>query len=463
MDNGIGQTGGRMTRVAGRRSLIALGTALLVLFLGPAAASAQPEATMTLQESIALALRQSLAIHAAQEGINAAQAQQKEAFTGFLPKFSTSYSYTRLNEAPGITLPAMPPLLPTPTTIQSGTRDNYNWAFEVRQPLFAGGAIAAGYQFSRLGADVARIDESLTIQDTVLEVKTAYLNVLKAEKLLAVANQTLEQLRAHRNVARDFFDVGMIPRNDLLLSEVQQANGVQQVLRAENSLALARAKFNTLLRRDINLPVNLEDILQYRPFTRGFEECLRTALDNRGEMKQYALKRDQAEQMVRSAKSEYFPSVNLVGNYARFGDQADVSGSAFKDRENWQVMAVANWTFWEWGKTKYRVEANLSRESQASDALANVGDQLALEVKNAWLQMREAEQQLLVALKTIEQAEENFRINAERYREQVATSTDVLDALTLLTRAKSDHAQALSDYHIYQARLNRAMGLNEGG
>jgi outer membrane protein len=449
-----------MTGLAKKLGGVTLGAALMSLCLWPSTASAEPGTKMTLQESIDLVMKQSVLIHSAQEGIRGAEAQQKEAFTGFLPKFSTSYSYTRLNEAPSFTMPAMPPLLPTSTAIQSGTQNNYNWALEVHQSVFAGGAIEASYQVSRLGTDIARIDASLTIQNTVLDVKTAYLNVLKAEKLLTVANQTLEQLQAHRNVAQNFFDVGMIPRNDLLQSEVQFANGVQYVLKAENGLALAQAKFNTMLRRDINLPVNLEDILQYHPFTKSFEECLQTAFDRRGEIKQYNLKLDQAKQLVRAAKSEYFPSVNLVGNYTRFGDQPNVSGSAFKDQESWQVTAVANWSFWEWGKTKNRVEANQSRESQIADALANVKDQLTLEVKSAWLQVLEAEKQVLVARKTIEQADENFRINKERYKEQVATSTDVLDALTLQTQAKSDHAQALSDYHIYQARLDRAMGLN---
>jgi outer membrane protein TolC len=73
--------------------------------------------------------------------------------------------------------------------------------------------------------------------------------------------------------------------------------------------------------------------------------------------------------------------------------------------------------------------------------------------------MRESEQQLMVANKAIEQAQENFRINVERYREQVATSTDVLDSQTLLTRAKFDYANALSEYNINHVRLERAMGV----
>ncbi|MCX5842593.1 MAG: TolC family protein, partial [Deltaproteobacteria bacterium] len=88
-------------------------------------------------------------------------------------------------------------------------------------------------------------------------------------------------------------------------------------------------------------------------------------------------------------------------------------------------------------------------------------DQVTLEVKNSWLTLHEAEKQLAVTQKAIEQAEENYRITRERYHEQVGTSTDVLDAQTLLTRAKSDYFNALSDYNISMARLERAMGMRE--
>jgi outer membrane protein TolC len=155
--------------------------------------------------------------------------------------------------------------------------------------------------------------------------------------------------------------------------------------------------------------------------------------------------------------------VNLVGNYSRFGDTPGVSGSAYRDQENWYVMAVANWNFWEWGKTKNRVDVIKSRENQINDASTNARDQIVLEVKNAYLLLREAEKQIFVSKKAVEQAQENFRITRERYNEQVATSTDVLDAQTLLTRAKSDHTNALGDYHISHAMLERAIGAENTG
>jgi outer membrane protein TolC len=162
---------------------------------------------------------------------------------------------------------------------------------------------------------------------------------------------------------------------------------------------------------------------------------------------------------VKLAQSDFYPTLSAVGHYERIGDTPGVSGTPAKDADSWYVMGVASWTFWEWGKTKYRVDASRSRENQSIDLLNNTRDQVALEVKNAYLVMRESEKQVMVSKKAIEQAQENFRINEERYREQVATSTDVLDAQTLLTGAKSDYANALSEYNISHVRLERAMGV----
>jgi outer membrane protein len=414
---------------------------------------------LSLAESIETALRSSVIIHAAREGVRGAEAQRKEAFTGFLPKLSTSYSYIRYNRDPYLAFPGIPPVIP-PANLTVGTKDNYNWILEARQPLFAGGAILANYEASRIGADIASLDEVSTVQDLVLEVKTAYFNILKAGRILALATQSLEQLQAHRDTAQGFYNQGLIAKNDLLQAEVELANGRQFLLKSENGLELARSKFNTLLRRPMGTPVEIEDTLNDRPYGKTFDACLAVALDNRPEIRSLALRKEQARSQVKVSQSEYYPSVSLVGNYAKFGDTPGVAGSPFKDQESWYVMAVANWNLWEWGKTKNRVEFGQSRENQAADFLANARDQITLEVKNAFLLLHEAEKQIQVAAKAIEQAEENFRINTERYREQVGTSTEVIDAQTLLTKSRSDRHNALGDFNISRARLERAMGVS---
>jgi len=411
---------------------------------------------LTLQESIDIALKQSVMVHSAREGVFGADSQKKEAFTGFLPKLSSSYNYLRYNTEPVFYFPGLPPLLPAGDVV-SGTQNNYTWALEARQPLFAGGGILANYQAGKAGSEIARYDESVTTLDLVQDVKVSYFNILKAERLLDVAVQSVEQLKAHRDTAQSFFDVGLIPRNDLLRAEVELANGRQSLVRADNGVEMAKSKFNTVLRRNINTPTKVEDILSYQPITMPLDECLRIALENRPEIKSYSRRVEQAQSLVKVAQSEFFPSVNLLGHYERYGDTASLGGTVYKDRESWYVGVAANWNFWEWGRTKYRVDYRRSVENQINDSLQNIRDQVALDLKNAWLSAHEAEKQIQVTKAAIEQAEENFRISRERYKEQVGTSTDVLDAQTLLTRAKSDYFTALGDYNISLARLERAM------
>jgi outer membrane protein TolC len=424
---------------------------------------------LTLAESIDLAVKQSFLLHSSKEGVRGAEAMQREAFTGFLPKFSTSYNYMRLNEDPSFTFPGSTFSLPAPlgtgnipaNTFQTGTKDNYNWAVEIRQPLYAGGGIRAGYEASKTGVEIARFEEKLTFLDLVGEVRIAYFNILKAQRGVDVAIQSVKRLTAHRDVARAFYDEGMIPRNDLLRAEVEMTNGRHYLLQAENSLEMARAKFNTLVGRDINSPVAIEDILKETVFEKSLNYCIDEALRNRSEIKSYELRLKQAKSLVKQAESEYYPNLFLVGNYARYGDTPGVAGSPYRDQENWYVMAQANWNFWEWGKTRYRVDAGKSRETQTADMLAHARNQIVMEVKNNYLFLKEAEKQMPVAKQAIEQAQENFRISTERYHEQVGTATDVIDAQTILTMTLSNYHNYLGDLGIAKARLDRAMGIGE--
>jgi outer membrane protein TolC len=431
--------------------------AAFLLFL-PSAVSAQ---ALTLEESIAAALKNSYVLDIAKEGVKGAQAQKKEALTGFLPKFSTTYSYTRLNEEPNFYFPGFPLAGIPGGHMITGTSDNYNWGIEARQPLFAGGGILANYQAFKIAEDSALVEQTAKSLDVVLDVKIAYFNVLRTQRLTETARQQVEMLAAHCDVAENFYRVGLIPKNDMLHAEVELANGRQTLVKAQNGVESTKARLNTILKRNILTAVEVVDILDYQPLRQSFEECLELARQRRPELKMSVLKVEQAGKMVRAAQSEYFPVVSLVGNYGRFGDTASLSGTQYKDTESWQVMAVANWNFWEWGKTKYRVDAGRARENQALDQSRELNDQITLEIKNAFLVLQEAESQIAVSKKVIEQAQENFRIAGARYKERVARSTEVIDAQTLLTRAKSEYANALADYNISYARLRRAMGVTD--
>ena len=421
---------------------------------------------LTIKQSVDIALNKSVVVQSTREGVTGAEAARKEAFTNFLPKVSTSYSYQRFNKSPELKLPERNLSVPAPintltipasvTTI--GTQDNYSWALEVKQPLFTGGAIVSNYLANNIGEEIARTEQQTTIQNVTRDVTILYFNVLKAQRLLDVARQSLERLKSHREMTKRFFEEGLIARNGLLAADVELAGEEQALVSAENGVELAKSQFNIALRKPLGSPVELEDVLEYIPYEKPLESCLKEAMENSPDIRSYILKTQQAGKLVDVTKSEYYPNVNVVGHYELYGDTPGVQGSDYKDSENWYIMAVASWNLWEWGKTKNRVIASRSRENQMNCALTNIQEQTTLEVKSAWLSLREAEKRIMVSGKAIVAAEENYKVSQARYKGQMGTFTEVLDAQTLLTKANADHFNNLGDYHIAIARLERAVG-----
>jgi outer membrane protein len=423
---------------------------------------------LTLEESIEIALEKNPTLKGAQGAIKEAKYRRLGAVSDFLPQVDTQYSYTRLDEAPTYTTPAssfyIPPPVDTTVTIpahemQVGNRDFYTWQSSVTQPVFTGGALTNNYLLADLGVDMARVEFERTKLDLILNVKEAYYGVLTAEKGVEVAEQTVEQLESNLNMAQAFFDVGMTAKNDLLQVEVSMAQARQYLITAQNGLEVARAAFNTLLRRDINEDVNLVEILEYVPTVVDVDRLTEEAYQERPEIKAAGLGIKSAKRGVGLAASGLFPQASIVFNYERQGDDYRVNGSRFEpDPDSWSVMGVARWKVWDWGKTVWGVGESKAKVFQAECALEEIMDGVRLDVKQASLSVIEAEKNIQVAETAVSQAEENFRINEERYKGQVATSTDVLDALTLLVQAKTNYYRALSDYNIAKARLARATG-----
>ena len=237
------------------------------------------------------------------------------------------------------------------------------------------------------------------------------------------------------------------------------AQARQYLIAAHNGLEVARAAFNTLLRRDMDEDVNLVEALEYVPMVVDVDRLTEEAYQERPELKAAGLGIKSAKRGVGLAASGFFPQASIVFNYERQGDDYTVSGSRFEpDADSWSVMGVARWKVWDWGKTVWGIGESKAKVFQAKCALEEIMDGVRLEVKQTSLSVIEAEKNIQVAETAVSQAEENFRINEERYKGQVATSTEVLDALTLLVQARTNYYSALSNYNIAKARLARAIG-----
>ncbi len=410
----------------------------------------------TLQESIETALERNWNVKAVEEKIRQAEAVKEQARADFLPKFKTSYSYTRLDHERSTDPMAMGPF-EIPGSVLS-VRDNYQWKTSITQPLFTGFALSSAYELGKLGIDEAELGLELEKLDLILAVKQAYFRVLEADRFVEVAEKAVDSLKSHVEVARSFYNVGMIPINDLLKAEVELSNAEHDLIRAENAALIARASFNTTLARPINDAVVLEDLQSFCPETGQFSGYVEQALRQRPEIRSLEVRLEQTAQKRRLAASDYYPDISLNYDYIKEGDEPDVRGSRVHDANRWQVMAVMSWTFFEWGKTRSAVREVESMRMQLVQTRAAMEDNIRLEVKQAYLDLFEAEKNIPTTTKAVEQAEENLRVSRERYEAQVATSTEVLDAQTLLTQALTNYYRALYSHHLARARLERALG-----
>ena len=319
----------------GKRGVLIL-IALGLLYGGSLAAQGAKD-LLTLEESIKIGLERNLQLLTATEGIVISQYQTKEAITNFLPLWTGQYGYTRFDH---------PSVIGGQGSGAGSARDIFNFSTTINQPLFTGGFNLANYRLAKLGLDISKTSVEQVKRDIILQVRTNYYNVLRAIKLLEVAQQTVKQFEAQLQVTQAFFEVGIVPKNDVLQAEVRLAQARQDLIKAENGVAVAKATFNIFLRKDISEPLELGDILEYKPSAIRFEDSLEEALRRRAEIKTAQFSIDQAKENVKIARSAFFPTISLAGNYLRLSDQLDLQGNKFND--SWTFQTSATFTLWNY-------------------------------------------------------------------------------------------------------------------
>lgn len=159
-------------------------------------------------------------------------------------------------------------------------------------------------------------------------------------------------------------------------------------------------------------------------------------------------------------KSGYLPTVSLVGNYYQSGDTPVADHNDYENDHNASVMLQAKWTFFDGNKTRSSVAKAVSDQKAYDDTICQAKDQIRVEIKSAFLNLGVAEHNVETSKVTLSQAKENMRLTQLGYRQQAATSTEVLDARTDLTTAKTNYFQALYGYLDARAALDHATGRN---
>lgn len=433
---------------------------LIFLLLLAVPVAAQQRLNLSLEQSIEIALKRSKSLLIAEEKLREAEARVGEARAGFFPQLSMKSSYTRLDVAPYITmakfrLPFPIPGMPRKITI--GDDENYAAILSLQQPLFTGFKLLNGYKMAQYGAEAEEYNFQKAKSELIFKVKEAYYGVLKAQEFKRVSEGAVQQMKAHLQDLENMYKVGLIAKNDLLKAQVQLSNVELMLIRATNAVKMAKTAFCSLLGVPLDTEVTLESQLEYQPMDSiKLEDAIHQALRDRPELKamEYSLKA--AEKAVALAKSSWLPNIFLIGNYNYKRPNRELERRFYK---SWDVTLAVQINIWDWGSIYYQTSQAKHRLRQLQEAYEQLQDGIVLEVIQSHLSLTEAQQKLQVTKKNVGQAEENYRVTREKFKQGMVTNTELLDAQTLLTKAKVDYINALADYNIAKASLIKAMGI----
>lgn len=336
---------------------------------------------------------------------------------------------------------------------------NYNRSFTnsagVSVPIYNGGKLKEGRVAARYGLSSADLALENTMQTVRLQTTTYYFNVLQNRNLIEVYEEEVVTLQEHLRNVNAQFRVGTVAKVDVLESQVELANAMQNLVNIQNQYDISVAELNNYIGLPADTIIRPQDTLSYRPYRLSLGECTAYALENRPDaaMADYAVK--QAESAIRSAKSGWLPQVN--GSVSKnLTNENLISG---KLTDQWTVGVSASWNVFDGGITRAQVNQADAVLTRAQEAAAQTREQIQLEVQSAFLQLHAAEKNIATTQASVALGEENYKIAQVRYAAGVGTNLDVMDASRKLTEARSNYFTALYNYNTARASLERYMGV----
>jgi len=406
----------------------------------PAGSEAGPR--RSLAECIALALEHHPALKSADAVVDAAGQRVWQAASPYLPQLNAGYNVDRRHTSTGAR---------TGLTVASPalTFTFYNTAVSLTQVLFDFGQTLNQIRAAQASQRSLEADASTRRADVVLGVKQAYFQLLAARRMLAVADANVVQSRQQRELADGRHRVGFAPRFDVTQAEVQLATTELDQITAQNNLDLARETLRNAM--GLSGPLDFEplDSLDVYPRSIDDQTALDTAYRQRHELQSLYEQQRANEQRIAALYKDFLPSVVGSGTY-------QWSGSDYPLESNWNLGAAVSMPVFNGGLTIGQVgeaKANLAKLRFDEEALRL---DIALEVRQALLEIGRARQAILVAEKGVQQARENLSLAEGRYRTGVGNFLEVTAAQASRSGAEASYVRSLYSYKTAQAALERA-------
>ncbi|HZV36120.1 MAG TPA: TolC family protein [Verrucomicrobiae bacterium] len=341
------------------------------------------------------------------------------------------------------------------------------WAadIEVVQTIYSGGQIISSLRSAGLTKQQAILQYQTVVADSLLQVRVAYYDVLQAEEQVTVEEASVKLLSEQAEDQRRRLDAGTVPRFNVLQAEVELANERPRLIRARNAYRIAKNNLVNQLGSHLpaqvleDVPLQLTDKLDDAPYDIDLPVAIGKALENRTELASLRQVEALRKEGVVIAKSGYKPSVQIFGEYG--GRNAEfISPDPAYAIHGATAGVQVSWNIFDGFLTRGKIQQANALYSGSKVDVDNETRSIELEVRTDYSDFIEARETLESQKKVQEEAEEALRLAKARSDAGTGTQLDVLSAQTSLTQARSTQVQALHDYDVARARLERAMGIN---
>ena len=431
----------------------------LLMAINSSIAGGQDSLKLTLDDCISLALKNNFDLQIEKQQIRESQARLKEIQAVRLPQVNLLASYLRFSEVMEASITPEIQGLPfqiAPMYLRFGDEDNYMTKLNVSQLLFSGFKIKNNIKATENHVEATKYNEKIQVNRLVFKLKETYYNLINAQKLKEVTVLSQNTIAAHLKDIQNLFDQGMVNKNEVLKVEIKKSEMELLNHQAANRIELLKKLLLTLMGLDLNSRISIEDQLIFMPDSLNSTQAVRYATQSRPEINQVEFFLKSSQNLIKSAKSEFFPSLSLMGSY-------EYGKPGYNKFENkwlgfWTLGIAAQWNIWDWGIRNSKIEKAEVGKNKLKYARKKLKQAIELETQNALLKEKEAKKRVLISRQIKQQAAENFRLVKNQFQQGLVTNTEFLDSENQLTKTNIDELRAIVDYNIALADVDRAMG-----
>ena len=347
-------------------------------------------------------------------------------------------------------------------------RENYGLGVGGQYTLWDNGQREATFSQAKDRRDATLNRNEQTKQNLIFQVTQAYYNVLKAQELVKVDLEILERSRENTNRVRAFVEAGIQIEADVATAQVTEANDELSLLNDQNALEIAMATLPRIMGLDPATLITVAEDTDYALYrdkgqieavVLSIEEAIQRAFETRPEFKELQSTINRLEWDLTLARLSRWPQLNAEYNYNVNLDDYLHERENFTDFRSWEVRTTLNFPIFDGGfRTRRIQEAALSLEQVREDA-SDLERSVALDVRQAYLNLRRAERAVDISNTQVRNAELSLQVIRGRFEQELSILLELLNAQTEFARALTNQVRAFYDYKIAQVALQRAMGV----